>query len=388
MTRKMVIKFRDGTEPTLEETPADNEAQLQQVLKEHPEIIPVDDFGYQPPLLIVGEETQLASGASDLLGITSNGALLVIEFKTGPQNSDFRSALAQLIDYGANLWGKTYEEFENAAAVRYFDSDRCREPRFKGLKSLEAAGRIAWPEMTPEDWIETAKTISLNLAKGSFDYVLAAQRLTEISVASIDYLNAVSAGPRFYGVEVVRFKGTDLEAFECRTITKPRIVGPRPPREMINLDHLLETIADEGHYDLIKTFIDRCTGLGLRLEWGASGVSFRLKTIHRNEPVTLAWLFPPGVSGWMGLTNLCLGYDPGTLKLVPGVQSVFDQYIECVQKIPGAKRAKSDYLEVWSFSFDTLATSITEIFDAIDQCVAEAGESGQLVDNKGMHRPM
>jgi hypothetical protein len=33
MARKMVVKFRDGTEPTLEETPAENEAQLQRVLK-------------------------------------------------------------------------------------------------------------------------------------------------------------------------------------------------------------------------------------------------------------------------------------------------------------------------------------------------------------------
>jgi len=374
MARKMVVKFRDGTEPTLEETPAENEAQLQRVLKEHPEIIPVDDFGYQPPLLVVGEETQLASGASDLLGITRTGALLVIEFKTGPQNSDFRSALAQLIDYGANLWGKTYEEFENAAAVRYFESDRCRDLRFKGLKSLESAALVAWPDMTPEDWTETAKAISANLVKGSFDYVLAAQRLTDTSVAAIDYLNAVSAGPRFYGVEVVRFKGADSEAFECRTITKPSRVGSPAPRDKINLDRLLESIVDEDHSDLIKTFIDRCIGRGLRLEWGSSGVSFRFKTTHRDEPVTLAWLFPPGVSGWMGLTNLSLGYDPGTLKLVPGLQSAFDRYVERVQKIPGAKRATSKSLEVWTFKSDTLATSITEIFDAVDQCVSEAGE--------------
>ena len=52
------------------------------------------------------------------------GAVPVIAFKPGPRTSDFRAALEQLLDYGADLWQMTFEEFEQAVAVRNFASDR------------------------------------------------------------------------------------------------------------------------------------------------------------------------------------------------------------------------------------------------------------------------
>jgi len=39
------------------------------------------------------------------------------EFKTGPQNPDFRHALAQAVDYGADLWGMTPDEFDATVAT-------------------------------------------------------------------------------------------------------------------------------------------------------------------------------------------------------------------------------------------------------------------------------
>ena len=50
------------------------------------------------------------------------GEILIAEFKTGPQNPDFRHALAQAIDSGADLWGMSPEEFEATVAARYFAS--------------------------------------------------------------------------------------------------------------------------------------------------------------------------------------------------------------------------------------------------------------------------
>jgi RecB family endonuclease NucS len=52
------------------------------------------DLGLPGDLLVVGRETRVASGAIDLLCLSRSGELVIIEFKTGPQNSDFRHALA------------------------------------------------------------------------------------------------------------------------------------------------------------------------------------------------------------------------------------------------------------------------------------------------------
>jgi hypothetical protein len=72
------------------------------------------------PVMVVEREATLASGAADLVALTRRGELLVIEFKMGPRNPDFRRAIAELLDYGSDLWDMSYEQFENAVARPYF----------------------------------------------------------------------------------------------------------------------------------------------------------------------------------------------------------------------------------------------------------------------------
>ncbi len=58
----------------------------------------------------------------DLIGVARGGQIVLVEFKTGPKNPDFRSALAQLLDYGSDLWHMEYDVFESTVAARYFGS--------------------------------------------------------------------------------------------------------------------------------------------------------------------------------------------------------------------------------------------------------------------------
>jgi hypothetical protein len=95
MPRKMTVTLQDGSSPILTEGIADNEKQLQAMVKNNVDLIPVEEFGMTGPLMTIGRETNLASGAVDLVAFTMGGDILVIEFKTGPQNSDFRAALGR-----------------------------------------------------------------------------------------------------------------------------------------------------------------------------------------------------------------------------------------------------------------------------------------------------
>src|SRR2546423_1917903 len=105
MARKIVIVRDDGSQSALlTEVAAHDEAQLQERIKNDPDLLPIDEFGMTGPLMVVGRETTLPSGAVDLVALARSGELLIVEFKTGPQNPDFRATLAQLIDYGSDLW--------------------------------------------------------------------------------------------------------------------------------------------------------------------------------------------------------------------------------------------------------------------------------------------
>lgn len=340
MARKMVLRVEGGEEPALTEVDADSEAQLQTFMRDHPEVLPLDDFGLSGPMLVVGRETQLASGAVDLVGIARGGELLVVEFKTGPQNSDFRSALAQLLDYGSDIWRMTYEQFERAIALRYFSSDHCTDSRFHGLTSLEAAARAAWDDLGDGEWATSVDRLSNQLATGKLNYVLGAQRFTETSLTTMDYLNHVSAGPRFFAVEMVRFAGEHIEAFECRTVLKPASRNPGGSATQIDREKFLAAVADDSYRSDLEGFLGSIEALGLRFEWGSVGVSIRLSTPWRSEPVTLGWAFPPGRSGWSGLRDITLGYDPGTLDRVESALPVFKRYVERVLAIHGVEPLK------------------------------------------------
>ena len=125
MARKLVIQLPDGSRPVLEQVPAEHELQLQEQLKLHPELLPLDELGLVGPAVVVGRESGLDSGRVDLVLLGHGGDLALVEFKTGPQNPDFRECLAQLLDYGSDLWGMTVEEFEARVARPYFTGLHC-----------------------------------------------------------------------------------------------------------------------------------------------------------------------------------------------------------------------------------------------------------------------
>ena len=65
-----------------------------------------------------------SSGASQawtraelIVWLGNGGDLALVEFKTGPGEPDFRECLAQLLDYGSDLWEMTLEEFVRDGSV-------------------------------------------------------------------------------------------------------------------------------------------------------------------------------------------------------------------------------------------------------------------------------
>ena len=71
----------------------DSERHLEEILVKNPELL-------MPGLTLVGRQTQTESGPLDLLGVDSDGRLVVFELKRGTASRD---AIAQIIDYASDL---------------------------------------------------------------------------------------------------------------------------------------------------------------------------------------------------------------------------------------------------------------------------------------------
>lgn len=256
MPRKMIVRTSGGTSD-LQETKAENELELQELVKNNPDLLPIEEFGMTGPLLVVGRETTLPSGGVDLVALARSGELLVIEFKTGPENTDFRRVLAQLLDYGSDMWSLTYDEFEATVASRYFDSHYCQDVRLQRLPSIAAAATAIWPDITDEEISTFRERLTKQLHRGHFSYVIVAQRFTENVIRTATYLNEVMNGARAYAVELVRFDGAGITAFETRTLLKPAL-KVESSASYLDERKFLEGIAQETYREFLGEFFETC----------------------------------------------------------------------------------------------------------------------------------
>ena len=373
MSRKIIVTQADGNTSVLTETPAEDERELQGLIKKNPGLLPIEEFGLTGPLMVVGEETPLQSGSVDLVGLTRAGDLIILEFKTGPQNPDFRRATSQLLDYGSDLWGMPLEEFESGVAVRYFGSERCLDKRVKGARNLKTAVMSTWQGISDEEWESMVQRLAQHLATGSFEFVLAAQRFTDSAKRTLEYLNTVSERSRFYAVELVRFAGDQVSAFESRTVLKPT---KRRDPTVSHLDEteFLECIDDTSYREVLRELLAAVRGLGLRIDWGTVGCSVRVLTSFRPDPLTVAWLFPPlpNRRAWLGLNDWNMGFDHTSLGLVPEAKSVLERYVERVGTLP-VERTKPGILSAYHFQPEQVIELRGRIVELLAEVARESG---------------
>jgi hypothetical protein len=90
-----------------------SEVWLQEVLRQHPDILPVEEFGSVfSPLISIGREVPTAAGSIDNLFISHSGYLVIVETKLWRNPEAKREVVAQLIDYATSLARVSYDELD------------------------------------------------------------------------------------------------------------------------------------------------------------------------------------------------------------------------------------------------------------------------------------
>jgi hypothetical protein len=269
--------------------------------------------------------------------------------------------------------GTSFDVFESTVPLRHFSSDRCPADSAGHRKtSLDDAARTAWPDITAEETGAMRDRIAGQLSDGRFHYVLVAQRFTPQAEQTIAYLNATSTAS-FYGVELVRFQGESHTAFEARTIFRPDKASRRSA-SLTSRAEFMETIDDPEYRSHLEGLLEAVEGLGYRLQWGAKAIAVRLLLNDGREPLTIAWLNPPGLSGWMGLTDVTLGYFEESADRFPAAKSALDAYVTKLSALPGAVPVSGKGMRSWHLdqsAFVANAPALIDILVDVDQAVGE-----------------
>lgn len=336
MPRRILIKG-STTNADLAETEASSELELQELLRQNPQLIPAEDLGLAGDLLVVGRETRVASGAVDLLCLSRTGELVIVEFKTGPKNTDFRHALAQVIDYGSDLWKLgDWATFDDGVVHRYLRSQYV-ESKFGTCANLHAAAVEAW-QLTQEEWDALTARLDLVIKKGDFHFVAAAQKFVEPMKVSVSYLNATALAGRYFLMEVIRFDGAGQTAYAAQIVQKPerRPGGASSPAGRTDQDEFLARIADGDYHEAMSELFSSVQALDLSMAWGSKGASIRVKSPDRAEPISVGWVFLDD-GQWTFAKHVTFGVDPGTLQNHPTIAPAIRDFCEKVKTVPGAK---------------------------------------------------
>lgn len=370
MPRRFLVQ-RGGESFDLVEVPAPNEHHLQEVMKSRPQLIPSDDLGLDGDLLVVGRETSLASGLIDLLCLSRSGEVVLIEFKTGPQNPDFRHALAQLIDYGSDLWRLSVDDFDIGVVQRYVRGSNVA-PEYAGVANLDSAiARTNW-DLSADELAALRERLADVLSNGDFYYVVAAQRFTTTMLKSLEYMNSTMRFGKFFLVEIVQLEGSDLTAHAAQVFgAPPKRTGTSggTAGDHANEADYLSNIEDDSYRSALKDLFATCGTLGLTVYWGSKGFSVQIQTPDRNQPLSIGWGLPDG-SHWMGARYLTFGIDPGSLAKTPSVVDAVTRYVQALSVIPGAKQVPTK-LNAYTFEPPAAQPAIGLIVAALSQLVTD-----------------
>lgn len=271
-----LIKINNDKTEILKSKSFIKEEELQEIVKNYPEIIPLEEINEDfDPLLIIGREFNLGgAGSIDLLAIDISGLITIIEFKL-EKNMDIRKVVAQVIEYAANLWEMSYHDLDKRVKD-YFNSNRC--PIY-ALKNESLVQAVKWHsektkkdeamEFVAEDFITC---VSDNLQKGEFRLIIFCDNVDDRTKRTVEYLNSLSSLD-IYCVSTDAFEAEGKQFFKSSLMTK--ISKKKKYAGKITFEDFMNSIPQnfQGVYRDLNEKIKEVNGY---YSWGIKGFAFYL----------------------------------------------------------------------------------------------------------------
>jgi hypothetical protein len=263
---KILIQDEHGVRE-LEEGYA-TEEELQTFLRDHAELIPVDEIELgTPPLLCIGWEVSVASGSEDLLYVDETGLLTIVETKLRKNPEARRAVVGQVLEYAADAAAWQPADIE-ARAGRFLASEECPE-EYRGL-TFERAVR-AFLQRTNSAAAETFSYAGFlnqtraNLEKGHIRLIIAIDEPPASLLRTVEFVNRFSERFELYLIQLKRFHDHATGA----NIFVPALFGrvPKP------------TQPEEWDWDKYRA----------RLGWSADDVQRAQFLLARLEQIGKSW---------------------------------------------------------------------------------------------------
>ncbi len=168
--------------------------------------------------------------------------------------------------------------------------------------------------------------------------------------------------------------GPDSPAPTPHGVEQVEATPPASTPTRLDEHQFLRSLDNDEYREALRGLFETAKAVGMVFEWGSVGSSIRLHTPDRDEPLTVAWVFPDR-AGWSGLRHLTLGYDTGSAKNTPSVQDALSKYVDAVRRVPGAVRARARALQAYTFAPEAVCAQQEQLARLLRQLSRRAQDS-------------
>ena len=183
-----------------------SEEELQRFLKEHSDLMPLEEIELDAaPLLCIGWEVGLASGAEDILYIDQNGLLTVVETKLRKNPEVRREVVGQILEYAAQMSGWSSANVERQAEKFFASSespDQYRGCTLEKALQLYLESSEALPEFSYDYFLQQ---VQANIDRGHFRLIIAIDEPPEPLLKTVEFVNRFSERFEIFLIQLKRF---------------------------------------------------------------------------------------------------------------------------------------------------------------------------------------
>jgi hypothetical protein len=293
-----------------------DEAYLQRLLADSPELIPYDAMGLNGSEAYVTftEFWHKGIGPSDLLVVHNSGQITLVECKLATNPEARRTVLAQVFDYAASLMGMDIEIFNERASRQLNGSSLTEVIEKRTQGDFDAS--------------EFEANLRANIEAGEFNLVIAIDEMNDQLDSLLNYVEARSNGAlKVFALEIRYHQSGDTEAIIPNLANPQAMHRPKSQQATTTVpefEKALHTIKDEpirnAALDLLKFSSDHAEPLIAN----KSVLTFNMRA--RGKRRALLTLESPG-SFWL---------NAGNTRPIVGDELV-NQLLDEVAELPGFK---------------------------------------------------
>ncbi len=338
----------------LEEEPFSSEDELQTLIAEHPELLDGEQIRPGDPrrwILITREKgiaktsDTAACWAIDHLIIDQDAMPTLVEVKRGSNPEIRRTIVGQMLEYAAHAartWTavelrQTFEESTNAKGL---------DPSAELATLLQLDGEV--------DVDGFWRDVSTNLDARRLRLLFVADDIPDPLERVVEFLNGQMPDIEVLAVEIKQFRGKSTQTLVPRVIGRSAASSAAGSPPKLTRESFLDGLDSCEARDVADRLFDVAQKSGSTLEWGPSGVSVRMRCSVWPQPITLAWLYPPSVRGWMRTKDFTFGaaildYDPP-----PGekLRALLERWIDQFSSDDFTEDVSSKGVKAWAVSYD------------------------------------